>query len=191
VLAFLDLGLVIGPVFVKDLREIFMPHALMLAFPPLLALLLPVLGPRSEAVPPAAAEPGCDCSWYYSVIPVVAAPAGKVPTFTPGGGTPGQCTYHTGDPGGDADYCDQFSPCSGPFTVTVTANGGTKVWDPNPAPLGLYVGVRTLTWDAGAAGVGCGAPPKTENVRVYTLIPFALVGDYDVQAGCYDCNDQI
>jgi hypothetical protein len=65
VLAFLDLGLVIGPVFVKDLREIFMPHALMLAFPPLLALLLPVLGPRSEAVPPAAAEPGCDCSWYY------------------------------------------------------------------------------------------------------------------------------
>lgn len=168
-----------------------MTHSLMLAFPPLLALLLPAPSPRSEAVPPAATEPGCDCSWYYSVIIVVAAPAGKVPTFTPGGGAPGQCTYHDGGPELLEDYCTEFSACSGPFKVTVTANGGTSVWDPNPAPLGQYVGVRALTWDAGAAGVGCGAPPKTENIRVYTLIPFALVGEYDVQSGCYDCDDQL
>jgi hypothetical protein len=165
-----------------------MRHTLLFAFPPLLSLLLPVLGPRSEWAPPVAAEPLCDCSWYFSVIPVIPAPAGQVPTFTPNGGTPGECTYIWGGDLGDDDYCEQFSPCTGPFAVNVVANGGTHAWDPDHAPLGSYVKNRTLKWDAIRGGIGCGAPVTTEIIRVYTLIPFAQIGEYYVQAGCYDCN---
>lgn len=177
-----------------------MHNALMLAFPPLLSVLLPVLGHRSEEAIPAlnhlsgelssvAADPLCECKWYYTVIVVTAAPAGQAPTFAPAGGAAGRCTYHHGG-GGWEDYCDQYSACSGPFTVTVTTNGGTLVWDPNPPPLGTFANVSTLTWDGARAGVGCGAPARTQNVRIYVQIPPAQVGEYDIQAGCSNCNDK-